>query len=117
MSMREQPKSSKLDYLQPMIFTTSVLLFLMVTGMGVGVVADLVSDMVKSGKLGIFAARAIWTAEGILMVGLAAWVAYMSLRFLELVTRQARTPSDPVAPLPPLKRKPLLHVVSDRNAA
>jgi hypothetical protein len=53
------------------------------------------------------------------MAGLAAYVAFIALKFLDLVGRDAkrRAPSDPTAPLPPLRRKPNLHVVSSESNA
>jgi hypothetical protein len=117
--MTEHPKSSKSDYLQPMIFTTSVLLFLMVWGMGIGALGSQLPEIVKTGKMSLAAAWAAGIAGGVSMAGLAAYVAFIALKFLDLVGRDAkrRAPSDPTAPLPPLRRKPNLHVVSSESNA
>lgn len=98
--------------LQAMIFTTSVLLFLMFTGAGIALFSVRLSEFVDRGEASV---TVLWVASiiGVIVgIGLAVFVAHIALSFLELMMKTAARGSSPSEPAPPRPRKRTLRLVA-----
>lgn len=94
--------------LNAVIFTASILLFIMITGAAIALVPIRVSELVAS-------STSIWAVSigGIVVgVGLAVFVAHIAVSFLELAMKTAASGSSPSDSVPPRPRKRVLRLVA-----
>lgn len=97
--------------LNAMIFTTSILLFLMMTGAAVALVPMRFAELVQRGEA---SSTALWVVSigGVgLGLGLAVLVAHIAISFLELMMTSAARRSAPSDPAPPRPTKRILRLV------
>jgi heme/copper-type cytochrome/quinol oxidase subunit 1 len=105
-------KQDKAGHLNAVIFTTSVLLFLMITGAGIALFHMRLSELVQRGEA---STTTLWAASigGVIVgLGLAIFVAHIAISFLELVARNAARGSTPSDPAPPRPKKRSLRLVA-----
>lgn len=107
-----EKKQSNSGRLHAMIFTTSVLLFLMITGAGIAMVHVRLSEFAERGEA---SSAVLWgTSIGgaVLGLGLAIFVAHIAISFLELMMKNAARGSAPSDPAPPRPGKRTLRLVA-----
>lgn len=107
-----EAKQDNSGRLPAMISTTSVLLFLMLTGAGIALMPVSLSKFVERGEASVTTLWAVSIIGVVVGVALAVFVAHIALSFLELVTKSAVRSSSPADPAPPRPKKRSLRLVA-----
>ncbi len=109
-------RNSSSGRLSAIIFTASTLLFLMLFGVGYGILVARLPEFIGRGEIGEMAAWSIRIGGGLLMVLTAVFTAHHAIAFVEIVDKHARR-RPPSEPLPPLPGKRKLHLVRSESEA